>query len=97
MQRTNCVRFIGAVIIVALALVLVCCATVPITGRKQVSLVSDTEVMAMSYQQYDQFLAENQLSQDAKLPDPAEAYRALVEELVDRLEDGSLEATDRAA
>ena len=65
MQRRICVRLIGAVTIVVLALLLICCATVPITGRKQVSLVSDTEVMAMSYQQYDQFLAENQLSQDA--------------------------------
>lgn len=43
-------------------LMLTACATVPITGRKQLNLVSDSEVMAMSFSQYDQFLKENKLS-----------------------------------
>jgi len=38
------------------------CSTVPITGRKQLNLVSDSEMMAMSFSQYDQFLKENKLS-----------------------------------
>ena len=42
----------------------VSCSTVPITGRKQLSLIPDSEMYAMSYQQYDQFLSEHQLSND---------------------------------
>ena len=42
--------------------ILYSCSTVPITGRKQLSLVSDSEMMAMSFNQYDQFLKENKLS-----------------------------------
>ena len=38
------------------------CSTVPITGRKQLNLVSDSEMMAMSFSQYDQFLKEHKLS-----------------------------------
>ena len=43
---------------------LLACATVPVTGRKQLNLVSDGEMQAMSYQQYAQFLGENPLSED---------------------------------
>jgi predicted Zn-dependent protease len=42
------------------------CSTVPITGRQQLDLVPAGEMMAMSYQQYDQFLKENKLSTDQK-------------------------------
>lgn len=41
------------------------CSTVPITGRQQLNLVSESEMQGMSYQQYDQFLKENKLSTDA--------------------------------
>ncbi len=44
--------------------IVVACATVPITGRKQLNLVSDSEVMGMSFSQYDQFLEENKISSD---------------------------------
>lgn len=52
-------RVIGVSLIMAVA---VACATVPITGRKQLNLVSDAEMMAMSFSQYNQFLNENKLS-----------------------------------
>ncbi len=38
------------------------CATVPLTGRKQLSLVNESEVMTMSLTQYDQFLKSNKIS-----------------------------------
>jgi len=44
------------------ALLVYSCATVPITGRQQLSLVSDTEMLSMSFTQYDQFMKENKLS-----------------------------------
>jgi len=38
------------------------CATVPITGRKQLNLVSNSEIMPMSFAQYEQVLKESKLS-----------------------------------
>ncbi|WP_442266403.1 M48 family metallopeptidase [Tenacibaculum sp. ZS6-P6] len=35
------------------------CSTVPITGRKRVNFVSDSQVLPMSFQQYSGFLKEN--------------------------------------
>ena len=40
----------------ALLLAMVACTTVPITGRRQLSLVSSAEMQAMSYQAYKQVL-----------------------------------------
>ncbi len=42
------------------------CSTVPITGRKQLNIIPDSEMLSMSYQQYDQFLTENKKSTDAE-------------------------------
>jgi predicted Zn-dependent protease len=54
-----------ALLLVPLALViLVACATVPVTGRKQLSIIPSSELQAMSYQQYDEVLQQSQLSQD---------------------------------
>ena len=41
---------------------LVQCATVPLTGRKQVLVYPDSEVLAVSLKAYDDFLKENKLS-----------------------------------
>ena len=35
------------------------CSTVPLTGRQQLKFISSSEMLGMSYQQYDQFLQEN--------------------------------------
>ncbi len=40
------------------------CATVPITGRTQFSIIPDETMLSMSFQQYAQFLEENPLSTD---------------------------------
>jgi predicted Zn-dependent protease len=50
---------------VALTVLLAACATVPITGRRQLSLVPDSQMNSMSFTQYDQVLAESKLSKDA--------------------------------
>ena len=47
-------------------LLLAACATVPITGRRQISIIPDNEIQSMSFQQYDQVLAEGRISQDAE-------------------------------
>lgn len=51
--------------VILLALTLYYCSTVPITGRSQLHLISASELNAMSFQQYNQFLSENKLSTDA--------------------------------
>ncbi|MHA6249885.1 M48 family metallopeptidase [Pontibacter sp. CAU 1760] len=42
------------------------CTTVPITGRRQLNLVSDAEMQQQSYAAYNQFLSEHKLSRDAQ-------------------------------
>lgn len=50
----------------ALLVFVVACATVPITGRKQLSIIPDSQMNAMSFQQYEQVLAESSLSQNSQ-------------------------------
>ncbi len=38
------------------------CSTVPITGRKQLDLIPDNEMLSMSFQEYNQFLQQNKES-----------------------------------
>lgn len=47
-----------SILVVAAVVVWMSCSTVPITGRQQLNLIADSEMMAMSFQQYDQFLEE---------------------------------------
>ena len=47
------------------ALVLYSCSIVPLTGRRQLSLVSDSDMLSMSFTQYDQFMKDNKLSTNA--------------------------------
>ncbi len=49
-----------------IALILYTCSTVPITGRSQLNLISASELNALSFQQYDEFLNQNKLSTDAE-------------------------------
>ena len=47
------------------ALLIQACSLVPITGRRQLSLVSDSDVLSLSFTQYAQFMKENKLSGNA--------------------------------
>jgi predicted Zn-dependent protease len=51
-------------LIISTTLLLCSCGTVPLTGRKQVMLVSDQEVLTLSLTQYSNFLKEATLSAD---------------------------------
>jgi predicted Zn-dependent protease len=52
--------------IILLSLTVYYCSTVPITGRSQLSLISASEINALSFQQYDEFLKQNKLSTGAQ-------------------------------
>jgi predicted Zn-dependent protease len=46
------------------AATIIACSSVPITGRKQLSLIPASTMLSMSYQQYGEFLQSNKLSTD---------------------------------
>ena len=52
--------------VILLALTVYYCSTVPITGRSQLSLISSSDLNALSIQEYDEFLKQNRLSSDAQ-------------------------------
>ncbi len=51
--------------IASLTLLLIACGTVPITGRKQMNLFPESEMIATSLTQYDTFLKQSKLSTNA--------------------------------
>jgi len=44
--------------------IIIACSTVPLTNRTQLNMIPDSELQAMSYQQYGEFLKENKLSKN---------------------------------
>lgn len=51
---------------ILLSLMVYHCSTVPITGRSQLKLISSSELNALSFQQYDEFLSQHKLSANAQ-------------------------------
>lgn len=52
--------------IFSFSVILESCSSVPITGRKQLNLVSDSEVLTLSLSQYQEFMKSAPVSKDAK-------------------------------
>ena len=50
--------------LLAAGLLLASCSTVPITGRRQLNFIPQSEMLSMSYDQYGTFLKENKVSAD---------------------------------
>ena len=57
------VRYLTILIAISTFL-FISCSTVPITGRRQLSLIPESQMLSMSFSQYDQFLKENKESND---------------------------------
>ena len=55
-------RVFRLTVIVGILTLFVQCASVPLTGRKQVILLPESEMMQMSLTSYGDFLKENKLS-----------------------------------
>lgn len=60
MNKTK--KWIAGSLFLILIGIVVACSVVPITGRRQLNLIPDSEMMSMSFTQYDAFLKENKLS-----------------------------------
>jgi hypothetical protein len=53
-------------LIICLILTLYACAKVPITGRRQMHLLPESQLMTMAISNYDQFLKEKPALNDAR-------------------------------
>ncbi len=69
---------LAAVVLVA------ACATVPITGRRQLSLIPASEMHSMSYQQYDEVIQASALSTDAEQTAMVKRVGARIQDAVER-------------
>jgi predicted Zn-dependent protease len=65
-------------------LFLVSCSTVPITGRKQFSLVSDAQLLPMAFQQYQGFLEQNKISSNVTMTNQLKSVGKRISGAVDR-------------
>lgn len=66
MERTHLpsaarVSFLG---LLALTLFGISCSTVPLTGRRQLNLIPESQMLSMSFQQYGDFVKQNKVSSD---------------------------------
>ncbi|MBW1616242.1 MAG: M48 family metallopeptidase [Deltaproteobacteria bacterium] len=57
---------LAKILLPLLILITVGCTTVPVTGRSRVNFIPDSSIMATSFQEYDKFLRENELSDNVK-------------------------------
>jgi predicted Zn-dependent protease len=67
MNPKNTFKGIGVWLVIAL---LTACSTVPVTGRRQLDLVDSNQIMAMSAEQYQKFMAEHEVirgTEDARM------------------------------
>lgn len=60
------------------------CSTVPITGRKRVNFVSDSQVLPASFAQYKGFLEENKLSTNKEMTNQVKSVGQNISAAVDR-------------
>ena len=63
-HRKSAVRMMLLEALVAALLSVVGCATVPVTGRKSLSLLPESELLSMSLQEYNDVLKKSKLSRD---------------------------------
>jgi len=63
---------------------LLSCATVPITGRKQLSIIPGTTMLSMSLQQYSEFLNSHKLSTDQKQTQMVKSVGARIQKAVEK-------------
>ena len=57
-------RYLSRAWAIALLLVLFACSTVPVTGRRSLNILPDSELLSMSLQQYNDTLKKSKLSND---------------------------------
>ena len=71
-------------IFIVLSFSLMSCSTVPITGRSQLNLISDSTMNSMSFQQYGEFLKSNKISTDKKKTQMVKRVGGNIQKAVER-------------
>ena len=71
-------------------------STVPITNRKRVNVVSDSQILPASFAQYEGFLKENKLSSNTKMTREVKSVGQRISQSVDQFmrENGMTEEAD---
>jgi predicted Zn-dependent protease len=59
-------KAVAAVLAIGMGILIAACATVPITERKSLHLVPDSELLSLSLQQYQEVLQQSNLSDDPR-------------------------------
>lgn len=60
------------------------CSTVPITGRKRINIVSDAQILPVSFEQYAGFLKEHKISTDVKMSNEVQNVGINISRAVDK-------------
>ena len=68
----------------AVIIFMISCSTVPITGRKQLNLVNDAQILPMAFEQYEGFLKQNKLSSNTEMTNQVRNVGKRISEAVDR-------------
>ena len=78
-------QIISSFVITVVAVVLFqTCSTVPLTGRSQLNMIPSSEMLTMSFQQYDQFLKEAKLSTNKVEVDRVKRVGANIQKAVEK-------------
>jgi predicted Zn-dependent protease len=64
MKRKYQLKLISHSCIIIILFIVMACSTVPLTGRRQLNLVPESDVIALSLTEYDKFIKSNKLSTD---------------------------------
>ena len=72
------------ILAISFSVLFISCSTVPITGRSQLSLIPDSEMLAMSFQQYDLFLEESKISNDREAVEMVERVGRNIQHAVEK-------------
>lgn len=73
-----------AAVLVLTLFLFVECSTVPITGRKRINFVSDSQILPVSFAQYNTFLEENKLSSNTQMANQVKNVGKNISAAVDR-------------
>lgn len=82
-MKTTTLKFVLSIVVIS-AMLVFSCTQVPITGRRQINLIPGQQMMAMSFQQYSQFLSENKLSNDAEATAMVKRVGARIQKAVEQ-------------
>ncbi|HEX9971344.1 MAG TPA: M48 family metallopeptidase [bacterium] len=71
-------------LLLLIAFLVLSCSTVPLTGRRQLDLIPASSMLSMSFQQYDEFLKTNKLSNNQQQTEIVKSIGQKIQHAVER-------------